>query len=328
MTFGEERGWGTAKSESRAIFDAFVNAGGNFIDTADLYTGGTSEIYIGEFIDSDRDRLVLATKYSNSKPGNDPNAAGNQRKNMMQSVEASLKRLKTDYIDLYWLHIPDFMTPVEEIMRAFDDLVSQGKILYIGISNAPAWITAKANTMAELRGWTEFVGIQVEYNLIERTCEREILHMARETGLGITAWSPLAGGLLTGKYSDKSKHSQTQKRLAHPLISPHVNISETKRAISAAVVDTAAAVGKTPAQVALNWLRQQSGGVIPVIGARRVSQLKENLACLDFLLDDEHLQKLSRVSQFALGFPHEFFANNMVQNFAFGGLKEKIDNHR
>ncbi len=175
MTFGEDFGWGSPKEESRKVYDAFLEAGGNFIDTANFYTNGTSESFLGEFMQGHRERLVLATKYTLSPPVNDPNAAGNQRKNMMQAVEASLKRLQTDYIDLYWLHIWDQITPVEEVMRAFDDLVRQGKILYAGVSDMPAWVVAKGNTLAELRGWTPFVGLQIEYSLIERTPERELL---------------------------------------------------------------------------------------------------------------------------------------------------------
>ena len=328
MTFGYDWGWGSTKEESRKIYDAFVEAGGNFIDTADLYTNGTSERFLGEFIASDRDRIVLATKYTNTAPGTDPNAAGNQRKNMMQSVEASLKRLNTDYIDLYWLHVWDFMTPVEEVMRAFDDLIRQGKVLYIGISDAPAWIVSRANTLAELRGWTQFVGLQVEYSLIERTCDRELLPMAREMDLAVTVWSPLAGGLLTGKYADGSNTVKEEKRLEHPMVAPLVDITERKRTISAAVVKVAEAIGKTPAQVALAWLRRQPGVMIPIIGARRLSQLKDNMACVEVTLAEAHLQQLNEVSRIELGFPHDFVANEMVQNFAYGGMRELIDNHR
>src|SRR5271169_5613843 len=200
MTFGEDWGWGSSKDEARKVYDAFREAGGNFIDTANIYTNGTSESFLGEFMKDHRQSVVLATKYSNAMPGTDPNAAGNHRKNMVQSVEASLRRLKTDYIDLYWLHIWDQMTPVEEVMRAFDDLVRQGKVLYIGVSDAPAWWIAQANTLAELRGWTQFIGLQIEYSLIERTVERELIPMAKAFNLGLVAWSPLAGGLLSGKY--------------------------------------------------------------------------------------------------------------------------------
>src|SRR6202050_5066184 len=179
MTFGEDWGWGSSTDESRKVYDAFLEAGGNFIDTANVYTNGTSEKLLGEFMTGHRDRIVLATKYTNAAPGNDPNAAGNHRKNMMQAVEASLQRLKTDYIDVYWLHIWDQITPVEEVMRGLDDLVRQGKVLYVGISGAPAWWIAQANTLAQLRGWSPFVGFQIEYSLIERTVERELVPMAK-----------------------------------------------------------------------------------------------------------------------------------------------------
>ncbi len=198
MTFGEDWGWGATKDESRKIYDAYRAAGGNFIDTANIYTNGSSENLLGEFIRDHRQSVVLATKYTNASAGSDPNAAGNHRKSMVQALEASLRRLKTDYIDLYWLHIWDQMTPVEEVMRAFDDLIRQGKVLYIGVSDAPAWWVAQANTLAELRGWTQFIGLQIEYSLIERTVERELIPMAKAFKLGLVAWSPLAGGLLTG----------------------------------------------------------------------------------------------------------------------------------
>src|SRR5689334_3502547 len=199
MTFGEDWGWGAGAEDARKIYDAFRKAGGNFIDTANVYTNGSSERFVGEFIKGHREAVVVATKYTNANPGTDPNAAGNQRKSMVQALEASLKRLGTDYIDLYWMHIWDQITPVEEVMRGFDDLVRQGKILYAGVSDAPAWWISQANTIAELRGWTPFVGLQIEYSLLERTVERELLPMAAALGLGVTAWSPLAGGLLTGK---------------------------------------------------------------------------------------------------------------------------------
>ncbi len=194
MTFGETWGWGSAKEESRKIYDRFRQEGGNFIDTANIYTNGTSETFLGEFMEGHRHEIVLATKYTNAMPGRDPNAGGNQRKNMMQAVEASLRRLRTDYIDLYLLHIWDQMTPIEEVMRGFEDLVQQGKILYPAVSDMPAWLVARGHTLAELRGWAPFVNLQIEYSLIQRTVERELLPMARSLGIGVTAWSPLAGG--------------------------------------------------------------------------------------------------------------------------------------
>src|ERR1700676_1765969 len=200
MTFGDEWGWGSPKAEGQKVYDTYSEAGGNFIDTANFYTNDTSETFLGEFMQGHRESVVLATKYSNAAPGNDPNAAGNHRKNMMQAAEASLKRLQTNYIDLYWVHMWDQMTPVEEVMRGLDDLVRAGKVLYTGISDAPAWWIAQANTLAHLRGWSAFVGLQIEYSLIERTVERELIPMAKALNVGVTAWSPLAGGLLTGKY--------------------------------------------------------------------------------------------------------------------------------
>src|SRR6266581_7636663 len=205
MTFGDDWGWGSAREESQKVYDAFREAGGNFIDTANIYTNGTSESFLGEFMQGHRQSVVMATKYTNADPGKDPNAAGNQRKNMMQAVEASLKRVQTDYIDLYWVHMWDQITPVEEVMRGLDDLVRQGKVLYVGISDAPAWWIAQANTMAELRGWTQFIGLQIEYSLMERTVERELIPMAKALNLGVLAWSPLARGVLTGKYHGDGK---------------------------------------------------------------------------------------------------------------------------
>src|SRR5256884_7096937 len=202
MTFGDDWGWGSAREESQKVYNAFREAGGNFIDTANIYTNGTSESFLGEFMKGHRESVVLATKYTNAPPGKDPNAAGNPRKSMKQSVEASLKRLQTDYIDLYWVHIWDQIPPVEEVMRGLDDLVRAGKVLYTGISDAPAWWIAQANTLAYLRGWSPFVGLQIEYSLIERTVERELIPMAKSLNIGVTAWSPLAGGILAGKYAE------------------------------------------------------------------------------------------------------------------------------
>src|ERR1700724_4733968 len=201
MTFGDEWGWGSPKAEAQKVYETYREAGGNFIDTANFYTNGTSEKFLGEFMQGHRQSVVLATKYSLAAPGNDPNAAGNHRKNMMQAMEASLERLQTDYIDLYWVHVWDGITPVEEVMRGLDDLVRQGKVLYVGISDAPAWWVAQANILARLRGWTPFVGLQIEYSLIERTVERELIPMSQAIGLGLVAWSPLSGGVLTGKYN-------------------------------------------------------------------------------------------------------------------------------
>ncbi|MBD1926225.1 aldo/keto reductase [Trichocoleus sp. FACHB-90] len=328
MTFGEDWGWGASKDESRQVFDAFVEAGGNFIDTANGYTDGSSEKIVGELIAAERDRFVVATKYSfplqmNDKAGN-PNGSGNHRKSMMQSLEGSLKRLNTDYIDLFWLHAWDFMTPIEEVMRAFDDLVRSGKVLYIGISDAPAWIVSQANTLAQCYGWTPFVALQVEYSLVERTPERDLLPMAKAFDLAVTPWSPLGSGVLTGKYNKGSGNNE-QGRLA---TTSGGNISQRHLAIAEVVSQVAEEIGHTPPQVALAWLLAQSGVVIPIIGSRKVSQIKDNLACLDVKLSPEHLQRLNEVSKVELGFPHDFLSNDMIRDRLFGGTFDLIDNHR
>src|SRR4029077_21074401 len=211
----DDWGWGSGKDEACTVYDAYREAGGNFIDTANLYTNGSSESFLGEFMKGHRESIVLATKYTNAAPGTDPNAAGNQRKNMMQAIEASLKRLQTDYIDLYWVHIWDQITPVEEVMRGLDDLARQGKMLYVGISDAPAWWIAQANTLASLRGWSPFVDLQIEYNLVERTVERELIPLGEAVNLGVIAWSPLCNGVLTGKYRGHgSSESERMSRYA------------------------------------------------------------------------------------------------------------------
>jgi aryl-alcohol dehydrogenase-like predicted oxidoreductase len=323
MTFGEDWGWGGSYDESRKMFDAFAEAGGNFIDTANLYTNGTSEKFVGEFVQRDREKWVVATKYSLNMGNAGMNAVGNHRKNMVQAVEASLKRLNLDYIDLLWLHAWDFTTPVEEVMRSFDDLVHQGKILYIGISDAPVWIIAQANTIAQFRGWTPFIGLQIEYSLVERTPERDLLPMANAFDIGVTAWSPLGAGILTGKYNQPEP---ADGRLSNPNTSRPV--TEKQLAIAQAAVDIAKEIGKTPAQVALNWLQQQPASVIPIIGSRKLSQLQDNMDCLTFQLTPEQMQRLNDVSAIELGFPHDFLKGDTVQNFAFAGTISQIDNLR
>ncbi len=322
MTFGEDWGWGSSKDTSRQILDAFFEAGGNFIDTANVYTKGTSETLLGEFLQGNRDRAVLATKYTNAMPGTDPNAGGNQRKNMMQSVEASLKRLQTDYIDLYWLHIWDRITPIEEVMRGFEDLVRQGKILHAGVSDMPAWVIARGNTLAELRGWTPFIGLQIEYSLIERTVERDLLPMAKSLGIGVTAWGPLAGGVLTGKYQ---KGGGKDARYSTEMMKQHMPAADRTEGVVRAVLAVAAEVGRSPAQVALAWLRHRPVPVIPIIGARRLEQLKDNLAVLDLRLDEAQLHRLDEASRIELGFPHHFYEKDMVRGLVYGGFRDRID---
>lgn len=323
MTFGEDWGWGSSKDESRQILDAFFEAGGNFIDTANVYTNGTSESLLGEFLKGDRDRAVLATKYTNAMPGTDPNAGGNQRKNMMRSVEASMKRLQTDYIDLYWLHIWDKITPLDEVMRAFDDLVRQGKILHAGVSDMAAWAVARASTLAELRGWTPFVGLQIEYSLIERTVERELIPMAEALGLGVTAWSPLAGGVLTGKYVEGK--AEADARMNSEMMKGFNRDDERARRVVSEVQAVARDVGRSPAQVALAWLRQRPVPIIPIVGARRLEQFRDNLACLDLQLNTSQVERLDTASQIELGFPHDFYGRDLVKGLVYGGLRDRID---
>jgi len=325
MTFGTDWGsFGASKAESRKVFDAFVEAGGNFIDTANRYTMGTSEKYVGEFTRAERERFVIATKYTLTMNPDDPNASGNHRKNLVQSVEASLKRLKMDYVDLLWLHAWDFMTPIEEVMRALDDLVRAGKTLYIGISDTPAWIVSRANTMAELRGWSRFIGLQIRYSLIDRTVERDLLPMARSLDIGVTAWAPIGGGILSGKYTRRSRQPRRYSA-DNPRISEILSPERMK--IASAVEKLAKKIGRTPAQVALAWVRQKPG-IIPIVGARTASQMRENLGCLAFELSESEMRKLDKASEIPLGFPHEFLESDVVKGLVYGNKLGSIVDHR
>lgn len=323
MTFGETWGMGAPKGESSRVFEAFLEAGGNFIDTANFYTQGESEEFIGEFLKGRREQVVLATKYTLCVRPDDPNAGGNQRKNMFQSVEASLKRLKTDYIDLYWVHVYDQMTPVAEIMRGLDDLVRAGKVLHVGFSDAPAWIVAQANTMADLRGWTPFAGIQVPYSLVQRDVERELVPMAKNLDLAVAAWSPLGGGVLTGKYKGPkdlpvgSRHQVSEWGAEY--------LTERNFRIADEVQKVAREIGKTPSQVSLAWLlhHRKDAQIIPIIGARRLDQLKDNLGCLEVTLPDPLLRRLDEVSKIEYGFPRDFLTD--CREFAFGKTFDRID---
>ena len=322
MTFGDDWGWGAAKDESREVYDAFREAGGNFIDTANFYTNGTSESFLGEFMQGHRQSVVMATKYTNAAPGTDPNAAGNQRKNMMQAVEASLKRLRTDYIDLYWVHIWDQITPVEEVMRGLDDLVRAGKVLYVGISDAPAWWIAQANTLGHLRGWSPFIGLQIEYNLIERTVERELIPMAKALNIGVTAWSPLSRGVLTGKYHGQG--SSEPGRMSSDMMKEYMPEQQRSDRVVAAVKTVSDEIGRSMAQVALAWLRYRPVPVIPIIGARKLSQLKDNLASFDLTLSADQMKTLDEASRIELGFPYDIYAKEMPRAICYGGLRDQI----
>jgi aryl-alcohol dehydrogenase-like predicted oxidoreductase len=325
MGFGKEWGWGADKDDSKKVFDAYVEAGGNFIDTANYYTGGTSEQFVGEFIAGNREQYVLATKYTLGMKRGDPNSGGNHRKNMVQSIEASLKRLGTEYIDLYWVHMWDFTTPVDEVMRGLDDLVRQGKILHIGISDTPAWVVARANTLAELRGWSQFAAYQVEYSLIQRTPEREIIPLAREMDLTLTPWAPLAGGALTGKYlrNDPGR-----------LKPESIRLNDRSQSIAQEVVAIAEEIDCSPAQVALRWTMQadvnadmKRGVVIPIVGATKEAQVKDNLGAVNIVLTAEHMKRLDDISTFELGFPHDFLRTENVRDLVSAGLYKDIENH-
>jgi len=321
MTFGEDWGWGASKEESRKIFDAYARAGGNFVDTANRYTDGTSERFVGEFIAPDRDYWVLASKYTLLNREGDPNAAGNHRKNMVQSLESSLRRLGTDYLDLLWLHAWDYMTPVEEIMRGLDDLVRAGKVLYVGISDTPAWIVAQANTLAELRGWTPFSALQIEYSLVERTPERELLPMARALDLAVTPWGILGSGVLTGKYNREDPPEEGRAKEGRGQDSRMLEIARV-------VSDVAGEVGCTPSQVAIAWILKQPGVMVPLLGARTVDQLQDNLRGLIIDLDEDHLNRLDQATRVDLGFPHEFLAQDHIRNLTHAGTWDLIRNHR
>jgi aryl-alcohol dehydrogenase-like predicted oxidoreductase len=299
MTFGEQGGVGAPLQECRRMLDLYAEAGGNVIDTAINYRDGASEEILGELLEGRRDSFVLGTKYTVSRDRTDPNAAGNHRKNLRASLETSLRRLRTDYLDLYWVHMWDRDTPIEEVMRALDDAVRAGKVLYVGISDAPAWIVARANTLAQWHGWSPFVGLQVPYSLLQRDIERELLPMAEALGLGVTAWSPLAGGVLSGKYTRPGGPAAGTRLTAESL-------SSRDHAVARVVQDVADDVGATPSQVAIAWTMSRSRAVHPIIGARRVDQLRDNLAAIDLTLSPEIVARLEQATDFSLGFPGDF----------------------
>ncbi|MFJ6750041.1 MULTISPECIES: aldo/keto reductase [unclassified Streptomyces] len=321
MTFGEDWGWGVAKDTSRRILDAYADAGGNFIDTANNYTGGSAETILGELLEGRRDTFVLASKYTCATRDGEVNAAGNHRKNMVRSVEESLSRLRTGHLDILWVHARDNFTPVDEVMRALDDLVRAGKVLYVGVSDWPAWEIAQANTLAELRGHTPFAGSQLRYNLLERTPERELLPQARAFDLAVLAWAPLAAGKLTGKY----RRGETGRLHA---LGADTTSGRHEDPIITAVLDIADQGGWTPAQVALAWLRTRPGTVIPIIGATKESQLADNLASVDVILDADAVERLNDVSAVPLGFPHDFVREPAITRNIYGDLWPAIDDRR
>jgi aryl-alcohol dehydrogenase-like predicted oxidoreductase len=303
MTFGEDLGWGTSVEESQQIIDRYLELGGNFIDTANFYTRSHSEKIIGDHIGrhpARRDRLAIATKFSGNLYPGDPNGGGSGRKSLINACENSLRRLQTDYIDLYWLHIWDANTPIEETMAALEDLVRAGKVRYIGVSDTPAWKIAQANLIAGFRGWSAFVGLQVEYSLLERAIEQDLVPMAAEFGLGITPWSPLKSGVLSGKYTRASGGRHTADRGA--MVDAFLNEQ------TYAVIDELEAIAKAHetnvASVALAWVRAQRAVSSVIIGARRLSQLEDNVRAVDVNLGADELARLDALTKPSFGFPH------------------------
>ena len=316
MTFGEDWAFGSSVEVSRQIMDRYMERGGNFIDTANVYTKGHSEKIIGDYIGSvpsKRDRMVLATKFFGNMYAGDPNAGGASRKSIVDACNHSLRRLQTDYIDLYWMHCWDRLTPIEETMSALDDLVTAGKVRYIGFSDTPAWKVTQAHVMASLRGWAPLAALQLEYSLIERTIEGELIPAAQELGLGVTPWSPLASGALTGKYTRENVKD------ANPTRGNFVKsrLSERTFDILDVLVRVAEQIGTTPARIALAWTQARPGITSTIIGARTLQQLDDNLAALGITLEEEHTAQLEEVSRPKLNFPADFVKNALA--FGYSG---------
>ncbi|SEH54397.1 Predicted oxidoreductase [Mycolicibacterium rutilum] len=321
MTFGTTWGWGADAEEARHIFDAYVDRGGNLVDTAVNYTDGESERFVGQLIAGKRDRLVVSTKYTMSRTPGDPNSGGNHRLNMMRSVEASLRQLNTDRIDLLYVHAWDFTTSPEEVMRGLDDLTRAGKVVYVGISDTPAWRIAQMQTLAQLRGWAPLVALQIEYSLVERTVEHELIPMAANLGVGVMPWSPLGGGVLTGKYTrsdlDRTESAAVSGSRASVIASVG-HLTERSLQIAAVVAEVASEIGCTAAQVALAWVLHQPGVASPVIGARTVAQAVQNLDAMSVALTSDQIVRLNAVSDSGSVFPTSFLRRPMTHQLIFG----------
>jgi len=322
MTFGRDWGWGADESEARRIFDAYVERGGNFVDTAVNYTNGAAERIVGKLMEGRRDRIVLSTKFTMTRDPGDPNAGGNHRMNLVRSVETSLRQLNTDRIELLHLHAWDDTTPPEEVLRALDDLVRAGKVLYLGICNTPAWRVAQLQTLADLRGWSRLVALQIEYSLVERTVEHELMPMARALGLGVMPWSPLGGGILSGKYASSDLVTNDGAAVAETrrgVIASTGLFHEGSLRVADEVKAVAAETGASPAQVALAWTLLNPAVTAPVIGARTLDQALDNLGALQVALAPEHVARLDAASRPAPIFPERFVARPLVQQLVFGG---------
>jgi aryl-alcohol dehydrogenase-like predicted oxidoreductase len=313
MTFGEDWGWGASEEECRRIFGRYLEAGGNFVDTASNYTDGTSEEIVGRLVAPERERFVVATKYTLTARADDPNAGGNHRKNLVQSLERSLRRLGTDYVDLLWLHMRDGITPIDEIVRALDDQVRLGKVLHVGISDSPAWLVAQANTLADLRGWSPFVAVQLPYSVADRDAERDVFPMAAALGLAVTPWGILGAGALTGKPAEERRW-------------PEDGVSARTESLVSVLREVADEHGCTPAQAAIAWLlaRPAPPAVIPILGARTEAQAAENLAALDVRLDDDALARLDDAGRPTLGFPRAFLESQGVRELIFGSTYDAL----
>ena len=318
MTFGEDWGWGADYETSAKIFNAYAERGGNFIDSANIYTNGTSEEYLGKLLAGKRDRFVVATKYTLNTDPKNPNAGGNHRRSMITAVEDSLKRLKTDYIDLYWLHAWDYRNSIEEVLRALDDLVRQGKILHIGLSDTPAWIVSEGQAIARMRGWTPVSAIQIHYNLVERTSEADMIPMAEHHNITPLAWSPLAGGVLAGKYSMEDLEKEDDGGGRKSMSQSMGQLNERSIGIGNKVKEIAQEIGRSPSQVSLNWLLQQPGGTIPIVGARKLSHVEDNLQAVGFTLTSEQINRLNEVSNYKPPFPHNFLTPQLIDSMVDG----------
>ena len=326
MTFGSDWGWGADDAEARRIFDAYVDRGGNFIDTAVNYTNGSSERILGRLIKDKREHIVLSTKFTMARGQGNPNSGGNHRFNLVRSVEASLRQLETDRIDLLHVHAWDFTTTPEEVMRALDDLVRAGKILYVAICNTPAWRVAQMQSIADLRGWSPFVALQIEYSLVERTVEHELIPMAQAFGLGVLPWSPLGGGILTGKYSrsdltDENEASVSPTRRGIIASTGHLN--EHALAIADTVGDIAEELGASRSQVALAWTLLNPAVVSPIMGARTLAQAEDNFGALDVNFSDVQIDRLGQISALTPIFPARFMSRPKAQQLMFGGTTVK-----
>lgn len=321
MSFGQTWGFGADEATSHRVLDAFAEAGGTFLDTANKYHGGETEQIVGNWLGGKRDKMVVATKYTLAMDHGDLNTAGNGRKNLRQSVEASLRRLKTDYIDLLWVHAYDDQTPYEETLRALDDVVRQGKVLYIGVSDTPAWVVSASNTLAELKDWSSYVGLQIEYSLIERTPERDLLPMARHFGMSVLAWAPLGGGVLSGKYTRNSESIDSLRKAGNE---QRGRTSDQNLRIARAIDAIADELGTTSAQVAVAWVKAQGYGFIPIVGARKPQQIIDSLGGAELELNAEQLGRLDELSRPSLGFPHDFLNSSGVQDVVKSELRARL----